>query len=160
MKQRLSIFLILVLLFSFFLPVTADAEGDGNIDHGGGGMGSGTGENYWNPGDEGVRITVVRASDRAVVTTPIDFTNKTPSGTIVHFGKVSKLQYNNGISLTPHMNGYTYNNPGETIPRIISSGSGQANIDEIKRYFCSEYTLMRIADVTGMSYEVLIACIR
>jgi hypothetical protein len=42
------------------------------------------------------------------------------------------------------------------MPRIISSGSGQADIDEIKRYFCSEYTLMRIADVTGMDYEVLI----
>jgi hypothetical protein len=156
MKQRLSVILILVLLFSFFLPVTADAEGDGNIDHGGGGMGSGNGENYWNPGDEGVRITVVRASDRAVVTTPIDFTDKAPSSTTAHFGKVSKLQYNSGTSLTPHMNGYTYNTPGIAMPRIISSGSGQADIDEIKRYFCSEYTLMRISDVTGMDYEVLI----
>ncbi len=156
MKQHLSLFLILVLLFSFVFPVAANAEGDGNIDHGGGGMGNGTGENYWNPGDEGVRITVIRTSDRAVVTTPIDFTDKAPSSTTAHFGKVSKLQYNNGTSLTPHMNGYTYNTPGIAMPRIISSGSGQADIDEIKRYFCSEYTLMRIADVTGMDYEVLI----
>lgn len=156
MKQRLSLFLILVLLFSFLFPIAANAEGDGNIDHGGGGMGNGTGQNYWNPGDEGVRITVVRSSDRAVVTTPIDFTDKAPSSTTAHFGKVSKLQYNNGTSLTPHMNGYTYNTPGIAMPRIISSGSRQADIDEIKRYFCSEYTLMRIADATGMDYEVLI----
>jgi hypothetical protein len=54
------------------------------------------------------------------------------------------------------MNGYTYINPVQPMPRIISTGSGQASIDEIKRYFCSEYTLMRIADVTGMNYNVLI----
>jgi len=148
--------LVLVLLVSLLLPVTAYAEGEGNIDHGGGGMGSGTGENYWNPGDEGVRITVVRASDRAVVTTPIDFTNKAPSNTTAHFGKVSKLQYNSGTSLMPHMNGYTYNIPGKTIPRIISSGSGQASIEEIKSYFTDELVIRYIAEVTGMSYDVLI----
>lgn len=157
MKRYLSFFLVLMLFFSFLVPVAVNAEGDGNIDHGGGGLGNGTGENYWNPRDEGVRITVVRASDRAVVTTPIDFTEKAPSSTTAHFGKVSKLQYNNGTSLTPRMNGYTYNTPGIAMPRIISSSSGQANIDEIKRYFCSEYTLMLIADVTGMDYEVLVS---
>lgn len=156
MKRQLSILLVLVLLVSLLLPVTAYAEGEGNIDHGGGGMGSGTGENYWNPGDEGVRITVVRASDRAVVTTPIDFTNKAPSNTTAHFGKVSKLQYNSGTSLMPHMNGYTYNIPGKTIPRIISSGSGQASIEEIKSYFTDELVIRYIAEVTGMSYDVLI----
>jgi len=85
MKRRLSIFLVLVLLLSMLLPVIAHAEGEGNIDNGGGGMGSGTNENYWNGGDEGVRITVVRASDRLPVTTPIDLSNKKPSVT-VHFG--------------------------------------------------------------------------
>ncbi|HQH66575.1 MAG TPA: hypothetical protein P5519_03280 [Spirochaetia bacterium] len=156
MKRQLSILLVLVLLVSLLLPVTAYAEGEGNIDHGGGGMGSGTGENYWNPGDEGVRITVVRASDRAVVTMPIDFTNKAPSSTTAHFGKVSKLQYKSGTSLTPHMNGYTYNIPGKTIPRIISSGSGQASIEEIKSYFTDELVIRYIAEVTGMNYDVLI----
>lgn len=156
MKRQLSIFLVLVLLVSLFLPITAYAEGDGNIDHGGGGMGSGTSENYWNSGNEGVRITVIRASDRVSVTTPVDFTNKTQPNNIVHFGKVNKIQYNSGDSLSVKMNGYTYKNPAKAIPRIISSGSGQASIAEIKRYFCSEYTLMLIADVTGMDYDVLI----
>jgi len=155
MKPKWIKILALVLMISLLLPTVVHAEGEGNIDNGGGGMGSGSSENYWNVGDEGVRITVVRASDRAIVTAPVDFTNQTPPGTIIYFGKVSKLQYNGGTSLTPHVNGYTYYNPVETIPRIISSGSGQSDIDEIKRYFCSEYSVMRIADVTGMSYDVL-----
>jgi len=157
MRKRISMFMALVLLLSFLVPLTAHAEGEGNIDNGGGGMGSGSDVNFWNVGDEAVRITVVRASDRLPVTSPVDFTNKTPSSTIIHFGKVSKLQYNGGASLSVKMNGYTYINPVQPIPRIISSGSGQASIDEIKRYFCSEYTLMRIADVTGMNYNILIS---
>ena len=155
MKRQLSIFLTLVLLIFLFLPIKAYAEGDGNIDHGGGGMGSGTGENYWNSGDEGVRITVVRASDRTAVTTPIDFTNITPT-VAVHFGKISKLAYTNGRSITPSTSTYSCIKVDIPLPRIISSGSGQASIEEIKRYFCSEYVLMRIADVTGMNYEILI----
>ena len=155
MKRQLSIFLTLVLLIFLFLPINAYAEGDGNIDHGGGGMGSGTGENYWNPGDEGVRITVVRASDRTAVTTPIDFTNITPT-VGVHFGKISKLAYTNGRSITPSTSTYSCMKVEIPLPRIISSGSGQSSIEEIKRYFCSEYVLMRIADVTGMNYDILI----
>ena len=156
MKRQISIFLVLLLLFSMLLPMTAYAEGEGNIDNGGGGMGSGTSENYWNGGDEGVRITVVRASDKIAVTTPVDFTNKAPSSTTAHFGKVSKLQYNRGRTLTPHMNGYTYNNPGMNMPRIISSGSGQASIDQIKSYFTDELVIRYIADITGMNYDVLV----
>lgn len=156
MKLKWIKLLALMLIVSLLLPTVAYAEGDGNIDNGGGGMGSGSSENYWNVGDEGVRVTVVRASDRAVVTTPVDFTNKTPSGTIIHFGKVSKLQYTNGASLTPHVNGYTYKNPGEALPRIISSGSGQASLEQIKSYFTDELVIRYIATVTGMSYDVLI----
>lgn len=156
MKKRISIFVVVVLLLSFLVPLTAYAEGEGNIDNGGGGMGSGSNENYWNGGDEAVRITVVRASDRIPVTAPVDFTNKKPPNTIIHFGKVSKLQYTGGLSLSVKMNGYTYINPVKPIPRIISTSSGQASIEEIKRYFCSEYTLMRIAEVTGMNYNILI----
>lgn len=156
MKRNLSIVLILVLLLTILSPLAAYAEGEGNIDHGGGGMGNGTNENYWNPGDEGVRVTVVRASDRIPVTTPVDFTNKNPNNIQSHFGKVSKISYTNGTALTPSIQTYTYVNPVQTIPKIISSGSGQASIEAIKSYFCSEYTLMRIADVTGFNYDTLI----
>ena len=45
------------------------------------------------------RVTVINAESHAVVTTPVDLTNKTPSTGIIHFGKVCKLTYNGGASL-------------------------------------------------------------
>ncbi len=97
--------ILLMLLFSLFcfglsaLPIYA--AGEGNMDGGGGGMGQGTGQNKWSSGFDGVRISVVRASDHAVVTTPVDLTNKVIPGNVCHFGKVSKLQYNGGVGLSP-----------------------------------------------------------
>lgn len=155
MKRQLSIFLVLMLVLSVLLPVKTYAEGDGNIDHGGGGVGGGTSESYWEPGNEGVRITVIRVSDRTAVTAPVDFTNNKPA-VDVHFGKVSKIAYTNGRSITPTTSTYTSIKIEVPLPRIISSASGQASIEEIKRYFCSEYVLMRIADVTGFAYDTLI----
>lgn len=157
MKKLFQISLSLLIILCLFCPITAfaDTGGSGNMDGGGGGMGTGTNSNYWNPGDDGVRVTVVRASDHTVVTTPIDLTNIAPSSSIYHFGKVSKLQYNNGTSLQAYQGGYSYKNPGQTIPRIISS-NGSTNIDAIKRYFCSEYVVKRIAEETGMDYNTLI----
>ena len=154
MKRRLSFFLVLVLLLSMLLPVTAYADGEGNIDNGGGGMGSGTNENYWNGSDEGVRVTVVRASDRSPVTTPVDFSNRTPS-IAVHFGKVSKISYTAGRTLSPVTTTYVCEKPDIAMPRIISTSSGQASIEQIKQYFCSEYMVMTVAQVTGMNYEIL-----
>ena len=151
MKRNLSIFLMLALLLTFLSPLAAYAEGEGNIDHGGGGMGNGTSGNYWNPGDEGVRVTVVRVRDRAVVTTPIDFTNKNPDNIQAHFGKVSKISYTKGFSLTPNPQAYTYVNPAKAIPRIISSGSGNANIEAIKSYFTDEQVIRSIANLTGFN---------
>jgi hypothetical protein len=157
MKRRIfSIFLMLAVMLTLMSPLTAYADGDGNIDHGGGGMGEGTGESYWNPGDEGVRVTVIRARDHAVVSTPLDFTNRHPSNIQSHFGKVCKISYTNGRNLSPSMQTYTYINPAQTIPKIISSGSGQSSIEVIKKYFCSEYVLMRIAELTSFNYNTLI----
>ena len=152
---RFTSVLLVALTLLFPLYAFADTGGSGNIDGGGGGMGSGTSNNTWSGGNEGVRITVVRASDHSVVTTPFDFTNKTPSAGMYHFGKVSKLQYSNGATLSPVQGGYTYKNPGQTMPRIIST-NGSNNIAAIKKYFCSEYVVKRIADITGMNYDVLI----
>lgn len=154
MKKRLmALCLSLALACCFSVPTFA--VGDGNIDGGGGGMGDGTSTNSWNPGNDGVRVTVVRASDHAVVTTPIDFTNKSPTNVRVHFGKVSKLSYNGGNALTPSQSAYSFINPAQAMPRIVST-NGNNNIEAIKKYFCSEYIIKRVAEITGMDYDVLI----
>lgn len=62
-------------------------------------LGQGSSQNFWNTGNEGVRVTVVRVSDHAVVTTPIDLTNKSISAGIYHFGRVCKLQYSGGVTV-------------------------------------------------------------
>ena len=43
----------------FCLQIVAFAEGDPNIDNGGGGLKDGSSENFWNPGNDGVRVTIV-----------------------------------------------------------------------------------------------------
>ena len=68
MKRILALVLSIVLMLSIAVP--AYATGDGNIDGGGGGMGNGTSSNYWNPGMDGVRISIVNVNTHAVVTTP------------------------------------------------------------------------------------------
>ncbi|WP_101908600.1 hypothetical protein [Marasmitruncus massiliensis] len=156
MKRFSSIILVLILLCSSLFSVPAYAIGDGNMDGGGGGMGEGTDQNSWTPGNEGVRVTVVRASDHAVVTTPIDLTNKTPSAGIYHFGKVSKLQYNSGASLSPMKGGYVFKNPSQALPKIIST-NGSNNIEAIKSYFTDEQVIRSIAGLTGMNFDVLIS---
>lgn len=148
---------ILAALLSFIAPShPIYAAGEGNIDHGGGSMGQGTSTNKWTPGDEGVRVTVVRMEDYAVVATPIDLTNKRLSG-IGHFNKVSKLQYTTGAALSPSMSGYTCARPEQALPKIISSQSlGQASIEEIKSYFTDEQVIRSIAGYIGMDFNSLI----
>lgn len=109
MKRIISVLLsFAIMLTALCVPAFAEGGtgGSGNIDGGGGSMGNATSHGSWNPGNEGVRITVVRASDHAVVTTPFDLTNKQPAAGIYHFGKVSKIQYNGGAALSPVQGGY------------------------------------------------------
>ncbi|SHH69647.1 hypothetical protein [Desulfosporosinus lacus] len=157
MKKNLLTFICLVMML-FMLPITAFADpGEGNIDGGGGGLGDGTGSNIWMPGDDGVRVTVIRDSDNAPVSTPIDYTNITPANNIMHFGKVSKIGYRNCAALMPQIGGYVCVQPSIAIPRIISSSSLSASIDEIKQYFCSEYAAELVANNTGINYVGLMS---
>ena len=156
MKRLLSVLLLLTLLFTSLCSTTAYAVGDGNVDNGGGGMGQGTSTDKWSPGNEGVRVTVVRASDHAVVTTPIDLTNKRPDDIQSHFGKVSKLSYTGGRGVSPSGSKYSYVNPAQALPTIISSGSGNANIEAIKSYFTDEQVIRSIAGMTGMDFDTLV----
>lgn len=155
--KRVTAFLLCLMLIIFFVPISVFAEGDGNFDGGGGGMGNGSSQNFWNPGNDGVRITVIRCRDQMPVTTPIDFSNKNQNNIKIHFGKKSKIQYRNGSSLQAYTSVYNYYIPSQPMPRIIGSSSYTINIEATKKYFCSEYALKLIASLTGMNYENLIS---
>lgn len=157
MKNIKCLFInLMVIVYLFFsLSVNVFAIGNGNIDSGGGDMGNAINGSSWSLGNEGVRITVI-TNDGSVVTTPIDLTNKKPNSTIVHFNKVSKVQYNNGQSLSVSVNNYSYINPANPLPKIISTSGGNKNIKAIKNYFTDELIVRYIASVTGFNYETLI----
>lgn len=155
MKRITTLFALVLLLC---LPLTAHATGNGNMDSGGGGMGQGTSQNSWTPGYDGVRITVLNAETGAAVSTPMDFCNQAPqSDSVLHFGKVSKMEYLNGAELQLQ-SGVPYSciNPANAMPTIVSS-TGRNNIESIKRYFCSEYACMMVAEAAGMDYDAMIS---
>lgn len=87
MKRLFSMLLCAALLISCASIPAFAGDGEGNIDNGGGDMGSGTAQNIWHTGQEGVRVTVVRASDNKPVSVPVDLTNKDESNVELHFGK-------------------------------------------------------------------------
>nr|WP_312215890.1 hypothetical protein [Clostridioides sp.] len=156
MKKCIKLFAVFIILLSLMFQTNVFAVGDGNVDSGGSDMGSGTSTNAWSPGNEGVRVTVVRANDHEVVTVPIDLTNKSPINVRVHFGKVSKIQYNKGKGLTISQSAYTFYNPSQSIPKIISI-DGNNNIEAIKSYFTDEQVIRSIASLTGMNFDNLVS---
>ena len=158
MKKLLAMLCCMAIVLTLF-PIGALAAdpGDGNIDNGGGGMGSGTSKDFWNSGNDGVRITVVDATTGGSVSSAVDFANRNQPSTLVHFGKTNKLQYLGGASLSPQSGvAYSCRQPANAMPTIISGG-GRSNIVAIKKYFCSEYACMMVADATGMNYDELIS---
>ena len=155
MKRLLALLLSLVLMLGAAVP--AYATGDGNFDGGGGGMGSGTSTNYWNPGMDGVRISVVNVDSHAVVGNTVDWSNQNPSTNMIHFGKVSKLSYNSGRALSPVVGGYVCVRPAQSLPRIISTGDYPASIAAIRSYFTDEQVIRAIAGYVGIDFDTLIA---
>ncbi len=156
MKRIFKVLLVFVILLTTMFSSVVYATGDGNVDGGGGGMGNGTNQNFWNPCDEGVRVTIVRTKDHAVVSTPIDLTNKRPNNIVFSFGKVSKIFYTNGYQLTPNTQKYKYINPSQPLPTIISEDKGNGNIQAIKRYFTDEQVIRSIANLTHFNFSTLI----
>lgn len=138
----------------FCLQIVAFAEEDPNIDNGGGGLKDGSSENFWNPGNDGVRVTIVDAETGAVKSASIDYTNTNASDIALHFGKVSKAEYVGGTALSATTSSYTFINPTEPLPTIISDGSG-ASIEEIRSYFTDEQVVKRIAEHTRIEFDDL-----
>lgn len=155
MKRLIAFFCMLAMCVSGCM--SAYAVGDGNVDGGGGGMGSGTSTNKWIPGEEGVRVTVIRTSDGSQVSSSFDMADFALRDNVNNFGIYSKLAYRSGLSITPQAGNYRVVRPTLAMPQIISTGSRQASIDEIKRYFCSEYAVQLVANQTGIEYATLIS---
>jgi hypothetical protein len=155
MKRHICFITAIAILTMLFTVTAVFATGDGNIDTGGGSTGTGSTGNKWNGGNDGIRVTMIRASDRAVITRPIDITNIDTSNIRLHFGKVCKASYNRGSVLTPHTETYICYKPIQPMPRIISSGTVSASIDTIKSYFTDEQVIRYICEITGMSFESL-----
>ena len=147
-----------LLFLLFFLPLNdVYAAGDGNMDGGGGGMGSGTSTDKWSNGDEGVRVTIVRASDGTPVSASIDLSNADPRNIVLHFTKTCKSAYRSGAALTPSSSAYTCFSPGQRLPTIIKSASGGTNIKQIKRFFTDEQVLRGICIYCGFDYNTLLS---
>lgn len=158
MKRLLAALLSTVLLLAA-LPFTAlaNSPGDGNMDGGGGDMGQGSKTSFWNPGNDGCRVTIVAAESGAPVTVPLDFSNKSQPSNLLFFGNVCKVQYCNGLDLSLHSGeAYACHKPAYSMPTIIST-SGRNNIEAIKRYWCSEYAVKLVSDTAGFNYEKLIS---
>ena len=158
MKQIRKLFFALLFAFSVLapLPMSVCAAGEGNLDGGGGGLGNGSATNFWSGGDEGVRVTVVDAENGTPVSQSIDLTNKHPDNIVVHFGKVCKTEYRNGTELAPSNGTYSYINPAQSLPKIISTSAGSTNIEAIKSYFTDEQVIRSIAGNVGMDYDQII----
>lgn len=153
-KRFLISLLITVMLSSSFSISAYAGDGSGNMNGGGGGMGNGSAQNVWHNGDEGVRVTVVRASDNTPVSSPFDMTNRDESGIQKHFVKKSKLHYRNGSPLAVEVNKYEYVNPRNPIPTIIT-GNSSNNITAIKSYFTDRLVIKYISSIIGVSYDTL-----
>jgi len=155
MKRFLQKAVCLILLFLLALPAKAYASnGSGNMDGGGSGMGQGTSTNYWTPGYDGVRITVVDASSGSAVSSPVDFSNKTFNKPLVHFAKKNKFQYLAGAALEPAGGSYVYQIPAVAMPYIMTSNSKPANIEPIG-YFTFNGTFYAMTATEGALYNRL-----
>lgn len=153
-KKRILFPLMLVMILCLSTSLTCYAAGDGNIDNGGSSLGEGTATDIWHH-EDGVRVTVV-TTDGTIAATPFDLTNYDIGDNIIHFGKVSKLQYTAGRKLSPG-GFYSCSKPGTALPQIISRTQVKSNLTEIKRYFCSEYAAQLVTSQTGISYDDLIS---
>lgn len=158
-KQRAGVAFTVILLFLLFLFPAKNvyAAGEGNMDGGGGEMGSGTSANKWVNGDEGVRVTIVKASDGTAASVSIDLSNANPGSIAAHFTKTCKTSYRGGASLTPSGGAYVCISPEQKLPTIISSAAGGANIQQIKQYFTDERVLKGLCDYCGFDFKTLIS---
>ena len=97
LKRLLAFLCCFTLVFCLFPSSAFATGGNGNIDGGGGSMGHGTSSNFWNSGNDGVRITVVDASSGTAVSSPLDFSNRTQKTNITSAINSLKMKIPNRV---------------------------------------------------------------
>ena len=143
-------------IFCLQAAVFAESGGDSNIDNGGGGLGEGTSANYWNPHDDGVRITVVDSETGVVKSASYDYSNANVGDIAFHFGKKCKSEYVSGASLSARSELYVYKTPSQPLPTIISDGESLfPDIEEIRSYFTDEQVVREISSHVGIAFNKL-----
>ncbi len=148
---------VIAAVICFQSTVFADSGGDSNIDNGGGGLGEGSSQNYWNPTDDGVRVTVVDSETGAVKSASVDYSNANVGDIAFHFGKKCKAEYVSGASISATTSQYVYKSPSQSLPTIISDGESLfADIDQIRSYFTDEQVVREISNHVGIAYSKLI----
>lgn len=148
---KIKRFIAMLMLAIICFNTVSFAEGDPNIDNGGG-LKDGSSSNFWTPGNDGVRVTVVDSETGAVKSASIDYTNAYTADIQFHFGKKCKADYVGGAPLTISTGEYVSTAGAQSLPTIISDGSG-ANIEAIRSYFTDEQVVKRIAEHTGFKYD-------
>ncbi|MCI9263758.1 MAG: hypothetical protein HFF06_04215 [Oscillospiraceae bacterium] len=157
MKRLFSLLMVFALLLQ---PLPACASGgDPNIEGGGGDMNWGSGESWWHPGDEGVRVSIMRGTT-AIAT--FDLSNRARTDVQRCYQKKCKLYYKNGGELRPSANYANWTPPSDIpLPTVISTGGGN-NIEAIRNYFTDESVIrfiiyMTSSYVADLTYERLIS---
>lgn len=92
-----------------------------------------------------------------IIGSVVDWSNQKPNANIAHFGKVSKLSYNTGRTLSPAVGGYVCVQPTQKLPKIISTGSSKASIAATRSYFTDEQVIRAIAGYVGIDFDLLIS---
>lgn len=156
MKKIKSIITAVIAAVICLQSTVYASGGNPNIDNGGGGLGEGSSLNYWNPTDDGVRVTVVDSETGVVKSASVDYSNANVGDIAFHFGKKCKAEYVGGASLSVSTAQYVYKTPSQSIPTIISDGESLfADIDEIRSYFTDEQVVREIASHMGIAYNKL-----
>lgn len=109
-KFTRAIVAVMAAIFCLQTVVFADSGGDSNIDNGGGNLLDGSQGNFWNPGNDGVRVTIVDSETGAVKSNSIDYSNTNVSDISFHFGKKCKIEYMGGASLSVSTENYSCSN--------------------------------------------------
>ena len=108
---------VMAAIFCLQTVVFADSGGDSNIDNGGGNLLDGSQGNFWNPGNDGVRVTIVDSETGAVKSNSIDYSNTNVSDIAFHFGKKCKVEYVGGAALSVSTENYNCKTPRSSAAR-------------------------------------------